>query len=205
METTKAALENERKIQQLQMQAISALWKKVSTLQPTADVTAGLSRDLQALANGTGTGTSTTSTTSTDVVQDLAKTCTVLTNQVLSHRPSHFDQRFDIKSSPPQVQQLQGSMRDIIQCMTMMCKIPSNQEPPAAVDESKTKSAPEVRDSSGTQTEIVAVHTPQVEDLPFPFANKLPRPSTLMLIETNETVSSGCGGGGGSGDASTQN
>ncbi|KAG4065265.1 hypothetical protein HA402_012707 [Bradysia odoriphaga] len=33
METTKVALENERKIQQLQMQAISALWKKVSTIQ----------------------------------------------------------------------------------------------------------------------------------------------------------------------------
>ncbi|CAK1589257.1 unnamed protein product [Parnassius mnemosyne] len=33
MEATKAALESERKIQQLQMQAINALWKKVSTLQ----------------------------------------------------------------------------------------------------------------------------------------------------------------------------
>ncbi|KPJ01405.1 Centrosomal protein of 97 kDa [Papilio xuthus] len=37
MEATKAALESERKIQQLQMQAINALWKKVSTLQ-NADV-----------------------------------------------------------------------------------------------------------------------------------------------------------------------
>ncbi|CAB3251138.1 unnamed protein product [Arctia plantaginis] len=35
MEATKAALESERKIQQLQMQAINALWKKVSTLQAT--------------------------------------------------------------------------------------------------------------------------------------------------------------------------
>ncbi|XP_050355484.1 centrosomal protein of 97 kDa [Nymphalis io] len=35
MEATKAALESERKIQQLQMQAINALWKKVSTLQST--------------------------------------------------------------------------------------------------------------------------------------------------------------------------
>ncbi|XP_045526332.1 centrosomal protein of 97 kDa isoform X2 [Pieris brassicae] len=33
MEATKAALESERKIQQLQMQAINALWKKVSSLQ----------------------------------------------------------------------------------------------------------------------------------------------------------------------------
>ncbi|XP_022124801.2 centrosomal protein of 97 kDa isoform X2 [Pieris rapae] len=37
MEATKAALESERKIQQLQMQAINALWKKVSSLQ-TPDV-----------------------------------------------------------------------------------------------------------------------------------------------------------------------
>ncbi|XP_061716871.1 centrosomal protein of 97 kDa isoform X2 [Cydia pomonella] len=35
MEATKAALDSERKIQQLQMQAINALWKKVSTLQST--------------------------------------------------------------------------------------------------------------------------------------------------------------------------
>ncbi|CAG9129764.1 unnamed protein product [Plutella xylostella] len=33
MEATKAALDSERKIQQLQMQAINALWKKVSTIQ----------------------------------------------------------------------------------------------------------------------------------------------------------------------------
>lgn len=75
METTKVALENERKIQQLQMQAINALWKKVSTLQPPT--------------NG-GSGDMSVSTTSlpgievnsTAVVQDLAKTCSVLTNQV---------------------------------------------------------------------------------------------------------------------------
>lgn len=33
MEMTKIQLENERKIQQLQMQAINALWKKVSCMQ----------------------------------------------------------------------------------------------------------------------------------------------------------------------------
>lgn len=74
METTKVALENERKIQQLQMQAINALWKKVSTLQPQT--------------NGSEMSVSTSSLTGnieanpTAVVQDLAKTCTVLTNQV---------------------------------------------------------------------------------------------------------------------------
>lgn len=70
METTKVALENERKIQQLQMQAINALWKKVSTLQPTT-------------ANSTINELPTlTESNSTAVVQDLAKTCSVLTNQV---------------------------------------------------------------------------------------------------------------------------
>lgn len=78
MQTTKVALENERKIQQLQMQAINALWKKVSTLQPTPAVSAALATDLQAIAGGSETA----NTHSTAVVQDLAKTCTVLTNQV---------------------------------------------------------------------------------------------------------------------------
>lgn len=78
METTKVALENERKIQQLQMQAINALWKKVSTLQPNPAATAALTSDLQALASGSEVA----NTNSTAVVQDLAKTCTVLTNQV---------------------------------------------------------------------------------------------------------------------------
>lgn len=80
-------------------------------------------------------------------------------------------------------------MRDIIQCMTVMCKLPP-QDQQQTNDEYKPKQMTEVKDSSSTQTEIVAVHTPQVENLPFPFANKLPRPSTLMLIETNERSAS---------------
>lgn len=81
-----------------------------------------------------------------------------------------------------QVQQLQGSMRDIIQCMSVLYKIPNTQnEALGSVDGKK----PEVKDSSSTQTEIIAVHTPQVENLPFPFANKMPRPSTLSLIDSN--------------------
>lgn len=82
-------------------------------------------------------------------------------------------------------------MRDIIQCMTVLCKLPPSQEQQQSIEENKPKPVPEVKDSSSTQTEIVAVHTPQVENLPFPFANKLPRPSTLMLIETNESATSG--------------
>lgn len=73
METTKVALENERKIQQLQMQAINALWKKVSTLQPPP-VNASAIESVASSAN--------LEPNSTAVVQDLAKTCSVLTNQV---------------------------------------------------------------------------------------------------------------------------
>ncbi|XP_055681002.1 centrosomal protein of 97 kDa [Lutzomyia longipalpis] len=139
MEVTKEALENERKIQQLQMQAISALWKKVSTMQGP---TGGEGQPQQPLEGSS-------------VVLDLAKTCSTLTNQVA---------------------QLQGSMKDIVNCMTLFCQLPH----PAAV--------PEMKDCSGTQTEIVAVHTPQVENPPFPFGalhQRISRPSTLPL-ETPE-------------------
>lgn len=80
-------------------------------------------------------------------------------------------------------------MRDIIQCMSVLCKIPQNQTDLAAGIGSEDKK-PDIRDSSGTQTEIVAVHTPQVENLPFPFANKMPRPSTLSLSDANGSSSS---------------
>jgi centrosomal protein CEP97 len=73
MEMTKQALENERKIQQLQMQAINALWKKVSSMQ-TGE-------------NGvvtTENGANISSGDSTTVVHDLTKTCSVLTNQVIN-------------------------------------------------------------------------------------------------------------------------
>lgn len=83
------------------------------------------------------------------------------------------------------MQQLQGSMRDIIQCMTVLCKLPPQSDSNNQDGNSKPSTS-EVKDSSGTQTEIIAVHTPQVENLPFPFANKLPRPSTLSLADTNE-------------------
>lgn len=67
--------------------------------------------------------------------------------------------------------------------MTVFCKMP-----PQSMTDSSSSAATsvEVKDSSGTQTEIVAVHTPQVESLPFPFVNKVTRPSTLPLVESNE-------------------
>lgn len=67
--------------------------------------------------------------------------------------------------------------------MSVLCKIPNNQNECSATNVEEKKS--EVKDSSATQTEIVAVHTPQVENLPFPFANKVARPSTLSLIDSN--------------------
>lgn len=81
METTKVALENERKIQQLQMQAISALWKKVSTLQPSAN-------------NETNGSAPAIANNSTAAVNDLAKTCSVLTNQVCVIYPLYRSHHF---------------------------------------------------------------------------------------------------------------
>ena len=76
-------------------------------------------------------------------------------------------------------------MRDIVNCMTMMCNLPNN-----------TINNTHDKDNSSTQTEIIAVHTPQQQqpssndyNLPFPFVgigNKITRPSTLSL-DSNET------------------
>ncbi|XP_053692008.1 uncharacterized protein LOC128740490 [Sabethes cyaneus] len=166
MEMTKTALENERKIQQLQMQAINALWKKVSTMQPTQT------------ANGT------TDTLKLDVinnenssvlvVQDLTKTCSMLMNQV---------------------QQLQSSVRDIVNCMQFFANLPQQGAQATSTGVNSSNEQGSTRDSCETQTEIVAVHTPQVEQLPaFPFrtasasssSSKLARPSSLP-ISSSET------------------
>lgn len=77
MESTKVALESERKIQMLQMQAINALWKKVTALQPESgdsgsQINCGLN-----MTNLTGVGDN------SDIVKELASTCTVLQSQVI--------------------------------------------------------------------------------------------------------------------------
>lgn len=77
-------------------------------------------------------------------------------------------------------------MRDILQCMTVFCKLPPPQSSAENATASTTTTSTEIKDSSATQTEIIAVHTPQVENLPFPFLNKVQRPSTLPLVESNE-------------------
>lgn len=147
MEVTKEALENERKIQQLQMQAINALWKKVSAMQGKDKAPNGQG-DAAAFDN-------------VQVVQDLAQTCSLLTNQV---------------------QQLQGSMRDILSYMSMFANInPQDGGGVGAIPVAPVSEKTPMK-SGECQTEIVAVHTPQAEQLPFPFqATKLPRPSTLPL------------------------
>lgn len=181
METTKIALENERKIQQLQMQAINALWKKVSNM-PTAAVTvaaaAAATTALPAtssavdVAANDASGLLLGSNQSQAIVQDLAKTCSVLTSQV---------------------QQLQGSMHDILQCMTVFCQLPQQQQQQQQpVQEAAPPPRPTVTSMvADTQTEIVAVHTPQVDQLPFPFRSRFagvpPTPST--------TTTTSCGVG----------
>lgn len=156
MEVTKEALENERKIQQLQMQAINALWKKVSAMGGgggSGDGKGGGGGVSVGVVNGEGVA----GVDNVQVVQDLAQTCSLLTNQV---------------------EQLQGSMRDILSYMSMFANIS-----PAMANVAATSQESEKQNlSSECQTEIVAVHTPQAEQLPFPFqAVKLPRPSTLPL------------------------
>lgn len=70
MESTKAALESERKIQMLQMQAINALWKKVSSLQPEAGDGPHCAPALTSMSENS------------EVVKDLAQTCSLLQSQV---------------------------------------------------------------------------------------------------------------------------
>lgn len=178
---TKAQLQNERKIQQLQMQAINALWKKVSTMQgadsraggepsncATSEDTIGASDSCQ---SAMAQGQLCLDQNSTAVVNDLAKRCTLLTDQV---------------------QQLQSSIGTIVNCLTMVCNLPqdalkkqinSSSDP----EESEGSNATEPRDSSATQTDLIAVHTPQLEDLSnFPFTK--PRPSTLALESNHDAL-----------------
>lgn len=76
----------------------------------------------------------------------------------------------------------------MLQCMTVFCALPqkSVSTGTATGGEAAAISTVEVRDNCGTQTEIIAVHTPQVDNPPFPFKNRLQRPSTLPL-DPNDT------------------
>ncbi|XP_037959505.1 centrosomal protein of 97 kDa isoform X2 [Teleopsis dalmanni] len=156
MEMTKAQLENERKIQQLQMQAINALWKKVSTMQ-ISDTGSLISNDGTAVTSENSKPLS-LDDSSAAAVQDLARTCAVLTNQV---------------------QQLQGSMRDILNCLAIFCNLP-RENVQKLLSASINNALSDCCGSAGTQTEITAVHTPQTENQSaFPFYKM--RPSSLPL------------------------
>uniref|UniRef100_A0A182M613 Centrosomal protein of 97 kDa n=1 Tax=Anopheles culicifacies TaxID=139723 RepID=A0A182M613_9DIPT len=180
MQVTKEQLESGRKIQQLQMKALRQLWRKVSSLNPTE----------QTHATHSNVGQINTTVTEEDdaaecgqlasdglensTIQDLTKSCSMLMNQV---------------------QQLQGAVRDIVSCMQFLVHVP----PPAQAPSSTATSQ---QCSSETQTDIVAVITPQIERLheTFPFGkgfdgsakeqggvagnNKLSRPSTLPISST---------------------
>ncbi|CAH1159643.1 unnamed protein product [Phaedon cochleariae] len=139
METTKAALESERKIQMLQTEAISALWKKISNLQPAEGESSSANLNMTNLSVNNG-----------EVVKELAQTCTMLQTQI---------------------QQLQCSMQDIVKVMTVFSQT-------AGINH-------QLRDNGiATQTEIVAVHTPQGDAAKaFPFQKHQPqsRPSSLPL------------------------
>nr|NP_608811.2 centrosomal protein 97kDa, isoform B [Drosophila melanogaster]AAF51055.3 centrosomal protein 97kDa, isoform B [Drosophila melanogaster] len=152
---TKAQLENERKIQQLQMQAINALWKKVSTMEVDPKGIPAAAEQGED-SNGGGSGHLSLDQNSAAVVNDLAKRCTMLTDQV---------------------QMLQSSIGTIVNCLTMVCNLPQD----------AIKKQAEIIDCSSTQTDLIAVHTPQIEDLTnFPFTKT--RPSTLALESKHEAA-----------------
>lgn len=73
VETTKAALESERKIQMLQTEAISALWKKIAALQ---------ANDTESCNSSKNISITNLSVNNAEVVKGLAQTCSVLQTQV---------------------------------------------------------------------------------------------------------------------------
>lgn len=76
-------------------------------------------------------------------------------------------------------------MRDILNCMTVFSQLPQMQQ---STSSSITSSG--FRDTSETQTEIIAVHTPQIEHpKEFPFIQKVQRPSSLPINSSSNASS----------------
>ncbi|XP_053663456.1 uncharacterized protein LOC128712591 [Anopheles marshallii] len=177
MQVTKEQLESGRKIQQLQMKALRQLWRKVSSMNSTEQTRATNSIAGQTTAaeedDAGECGQLANDGLENSTIQDLTKSCSMLMNQV---------------------QQLQGAVRDIVSCMQFLVHVPPPAQPPL--------NAASQQCTSETQTDIVAVITPQVERLPesFPFGKgsegaskdqlgvtgitKLSRPSTLPISST---------------------
>lgn len=83
-----------------------------------------------------------------------------------------------------QVQQLQLSMRDILNCMTLFASLPQN-----VIQQQLSNS---LKDTCETQTEIIAVHTPQIENphhFPFVGNKQIQRPSTLPITSSSNDSS----------------
>ncbi|KAJ9599560.1 hypothetical protein L9F63_009958, partial [Diploptera punctata] len=156
MEATRAALESERKLQLLQMQAINALWKKVVSLQPSQGEPSTSSSNSEATVNNYHPDANT--------VRELTQTCTRLHSQV---------------------EQLQDSMQSVMQCMSMFCQRGLHAED-AEVDVNGLTIT-----TGSTQTDIIAVHTPQLESVPFPYQRSFPsaRPSSLPISQSRPTCS----------------
>lgn len=77
-------------------------------------------------------------------------------------------------------------MRDILHCMTVFSQLPQMQQ---SASNSMTTSFGS-KDSSETQTEIIAVHTPQLEQpKEFPFVQKMQRPSSLPINSSSNASS----------------
>lgn len=85
------------------------------------------------------------------------------------------------------MQQLQLSMRDIITCVSVFTQLPLVQQQQQSV----SMTASQMKDSCETQTEIVAVHTPQIDHpREFPFVTqKATRPSSLPINSSSNDSS----------------
>lgn len=77
-------------------------------------------------------------------------------------------------------------MRDILNCMTVFTQLPQMQQSTTSMTSSS-----QFKDSSETQTEIIAVHTPQIEyPKEFPFVvQKVQRPSSLPINSSSNDSS----------------
>ena len=96
-------------------------------------------------------------------------------------------------------------MRDILNCLALFCNLPQENvkrllsagvadalADSAAAAAATNNTTVEKRDSAGTQTEIVAVHTPQIENhTNFPFTKA--RPSSLPLDKQQKQQSTTSG------------
>lgn len=78
-------------------------------------------------------------------------------------------------------------MRDIVNCVSVFSQLPMMQ----STSNSSSMTNSQFRDSSETQTEIIAVHTPQIDHpKEFPFVmQKVQRPSSLPINSSSNDSS----------------